>query len=462
MQQGLTHFVGIGGIGMSGVAQLLIECGGKVSGSDVAENVNVTRLRQMGAQIYIGHDAAHVNDATRIVISTAVKSSNEEYKAALERKLPILHRSQMLAELMGQTKQTVCIAGAHGKTTTTSMVATLLDQGGKDPMVINGGIINAYGSNAKKGKTEWFVAEADESDGTFVNLPTTVAVITNIDYEHMDHYKTPKVLMEAFEAFVGMVPSHGRVVLGVDCPLVRELLQTLPRERCTTFAMNEPADITARNISYEVTGCQFDIYAGEKALIEKVMLPAFGDHNIKNALAAVAAAHFAGLSADQIRKGLESFEGVQRRFTPVGSWNGVTIIDDYAHHPAEIKAVLNAARAASKGRVIAVMQPHRYSRLHHHFEDFATSCDGADSVIVLPVYSAGEDQIDGIDHKTLVAKMTCQVKTCEGIDDLVGVLYGTAQPGDFVICMGAGSISGIARQLSQRLEDLQDNSRVCA
>ncbi len=227
MQQGLTHFVGIGGIGMSGVAQLLIECGGKVSGSDVAENANVTRLREMGAQIYIGHAAAHVSDATRIVVSTAVKSSNEEYKAALERKLPILHRSQMLAELMGQTKQTVCIAGAHGKTTTTSMVATLLDQGGKDPMVINGGIINAYGSNAKKGKTEWFVAEADESDGTFVNLPTTVAVVTNIDYEHMDHYKTPKALMEAFENFVGMVPTHGRVVLGVDCP---QNLQRLKKE----------------------------------------------------------------------------------------------------------------------------------------------------------------------------------------------------------------------------------------
>ncbi|HMF66061.1 MAG TPA: UDP-N-acetylmuramate--L-alanine ligase, partial [Phyllobacterium sp.] len=391
---GLVHFIGIGGIGMSGIAEVLHNLGYKVQGSDQADSANVQRLREKGIVIFVGHKAENVGDAEVVVVSTAIKKSNPELIAAREKLLPVVRRAEMLAELM-RFRKAVAIGGTHGKTTTTSMVATLLDAGNLDPTVINGGIINAYGTNARMGEGDWMVVEADESDGTFLKLPADVAVVTNIDPEHLDHYGTFDRVREAFRQFVENVPFYGFGVMCLDHPEVQSLVSRIEDRRVITYGENPQADVRFVNLVVDGAASRFDVHiakrkTGEITEITGLRLPMPGRHNVSNATAAIAVALELGISAEDIKKGLSSFGGVKRRFTRTGSWNGVEIFDDYGHHPVEIKAVLRAARDSAKGRVIAVVQPHRYTRLASLFDEFAACFNDADTVILAPVYAAGE------------------------------------------------------------------------
>src|SRR6266513_3310797 len=403
---GPIHFVGIGGIGMSGIAEVLANLGYSVRGSDVAESANVARLRKMGVAVAIGHEAENVEGAHVVVVSSAIKRDNPELAAARTARLPVVRRAEMLAELM-RLKRCVAIAGTHGKTTTTSMVASLLDAGGFDPTVINGGIINAYGTNARLGAGDWMVVEADESDGTFLKLPADVAVVTNVDPEHLDHFKTFEAVQEAFRAFVENVPFYGFAVMCTDHPVVQLLVGQITDRRVITYGENLQADVRLAALEH-VDGCsRFSIVLRDRAgemmhEIDDLTLPMPGRHNALNATAAIAVARELGIDDAVIRRGLAAFGGVKRRFTRTGDWNGVTIIDDYAHHPVEIAAVLRAARESTGGRVIAVMQPHRYTRLATLFEPFCTCFNDADAVIIAPVYPAGEAPIPGIDRDALV------------------------------------------------------------
>ena len=393
---GLVHFIGIGGIGMSGIAEVLHNLGYRVQGSDQADSANVQRLRDKGIECFVGHRAENLGAAEVVVVSTAIKKSNPELKAAREKLLPIVRRAEMLAELM-RFRQAIAIGGTHGKTTTTSLVATLLDAGGLDPTVVNGGIINAYGTNARMGDGEWMVVEADESDGTFLKLPADIAVVTNIDPEHLDHYGTFDRVREAFRQFVENVPFYGFGVMCTDHPEVQALVSHIEDRRVITYGGNAQADVRFTRHHMDGAVSIFDVVIRDRKtgietiVIDKLRLPMPGRHNVANATAAIAVAHELGLDPDDIRKGLSSFGGVKRRFTPTGSWNGVQIFDDYGHHPVEIKAVLRAARDACKGRIIAVAQPHRFTRLRDLFDDFSACFNDADTVLVAPVYAAGED-----------------------------------------------------------------------
>ncbi|HEY1736415.1 MAG TPA: UDP-N-acetylmuramate--L-alanine ligase, partial [Methylovirgula sp.] len=373
---GPIHFIGIGGIGMSGIAEVLLNLGYKIQGSDLSENANVQRLRGKGAKIYIGHAGDHLGAAEVVVVSTAIKRDNPELHAARERRLPVVRRAEMLAELM-RLKQCVAIAGTHGKTTTTSLVATLLEAGKLDPTVINGGIINAYGTNARLGAGDWMVVEADESDGTFLKLPVDVAIITNIDPEHLDHFGTFDAIKEAFLSFVENLPFYGFAVMCLDHPVVQELVGKIEDRRILTYGENPQADVRLSHVDLTNGRTRFSVHmrerkTGREIKFDHLELPMPGHHNALNATAAVTVAHELGMSADAIRTALASFGGVKRRFTPTGEWNGVRIFDDYGHHPVEIAAVLKAARASTKGQVIAIMQPHRYTRLSSLFNDFAS------------------------------------------------------------------------------------------
>ncbi|MCX5497140.1 UDP-N-acetylmuramate--L-alanine ligase [Kaistia dalseonensis] len=459
---GPVHFVGIGGIGMSGIAEVLVNLGYRVQGSDAAENANVQRLRAKGVTITIGHDAANLGDARVVVVSSAIKSSNPELKAARERLLPVVRRAEMLAELM-RLKSAIAIAGTHGKTTTTSMVAALLDAGGFDPTVINGGIINAYGTNARIGASDWVVVEADESDGTFIKLPADVALVTNIDPEHLDHYGSFDKVRDAFKQFIENVPFYGFAVMCIDHPEVQSLIGRIEDRRIITYGANPQADIRYRDLRTEGATSRFtavirDRASGAMSEIVGLSLPMPGEHNVQNATGAIAIAHHLGISDEAIRKGLASFGGVKRRFTHTGSWNGVEIFDDYGHHPVEIGAVLKAARSATQGRVIAVVQPHRYSRLHDLFDGFCTCFNDADTVIVAPVYAAGESPIPGIDRDHLVDGLKVRghrdARPLEGPEQLAGMIADIAKPGDFVVCLGAGSITNWAQALPKELEAL--------
>jgi UDP-N-acetylmuramate--alanine ligase len=386
---GPIHFVGIGGIGMSGIAEVLINLGYSVQGSDVAENANVLRLRAKGAKIHIGHDAGNLRAAEVVVVSTAIKRDNPEVQAARERRLPVVRRAEMLAELM-RLKQCVAIAGTHGKTTTTSLVATLLEAGKFDPTVINGGIVNAYGTNARLGAGDFMVVEADESDGTFLKLPADIAVVTNIDPEHLDHFETFDAIKEAFRAFVENIPFYGFAVMCLDHPVVQELVGRIEDRRIITYGENPQADARLVDVDLADGKSRFDVVmrdrkSGREVRFDNMRLPMPGHHNALNATAAIAVVHELGISAAVVRDALASFGGVKRRFTLTGEWKGVRIFDDYAHHPVEIAAVLRAARASTKGQVIAVMQPHRYTRLSSLFNDFATCFNDADTVIVADV-----------------------------------------------------------------------------
>ena len=459
-ETGPIHFVGIGGIGMSGIAEVMNNLGYTVQGSDQSENANVKRLRDMGVTISIGHAAENIGQARVVVVSTAIKRENPELMAARERRIPVVRRAEMLAELM-RLKSCVAIGGTHGKTTTTSMVATLLDAAGLDPTVINGGIINAYGTNARIGEGEWMVVEADESDGTFVKLPAEVAIVTNIDPEHLDHYGSFEAVKAGFKAFVENVPFYGFAVMCIDHPEVQALVGRIEDRRVITYGHNQQADVRLRNLQTREGVSHFDVdirnrSTGAERTIEGFVLPMPGKHNALNATAAIAVAERLGARDEQLRKGLANFTGVKRRFTRVGAWNGATIIDDYGHHPVEIAAVLQAAREAAPSKVIAVVQPHRYSRLRDLFEDFCTCFNNADTVIVTPVYAAGEQPIEDYGRDKLIAGLRTRghrdVRGIEDEADLAAKVAEIAGEGDYVVCLGAGSITTWANGLQAALE----------
>jgi UDP-N-acetylmuramate--alanine ligase len=456
---GPVHFIGIGGIGMSGIAEVLVNLGHTVQGTDQAEGANVKRLHDKGVKIAIGHAADNLADARVVVISSAIRPDNPELVAARARRLPVVRRAEMLAELM-RLKSCIAIAGTHGKTTTTSMVATLLDAGGFDPTVINGGIINAYGTNARLGAGEWMVVEADESDGTFLKLPADIAIVTNVDPEHLDYFKTFEAVQDAFRAFVENVPFYGFSVMCTDHPVVQSLVGRIEDHRIITYGENPQADVRLVDVSHAGGSSLFTIVLRERAgqaphEIKNVALPMPGRHNALNATAAIAVAHELGIADDVIRTALAKFDGVRRRFTRTGMWNGVTIIDDYGHHPVEIAAVLKAARESTKGQVIAVVQPHRFTRLAALFEQFCTCFNDADVVIVAPVYAAGEAPIVGVDRDALVAGLRThghrRVIALEGPENLASLVAGVAQPGDYVVFLGAGSITQWAYALPGEL-----------
>ena len=461
---GVIHFTGIGGIGMSGIAEILNNLGYQVQGSDVAENANVQRLRDLGITVMIGQEAANIRGAQVVVISSAIKPDNPEVVAARENFVPVVRRAEMLGELM-RLKWSVAVGGTHGKTTTTSMVAAMLDAADLDPTVINGGIINAYGTNARLGAGDWMVVEADESDGSFVKLPATIAVVTNIDPEHMDFYGSVDVLHGAFETFIENIPFYGFAVLCLDHPAVQALIGRIEDRRIITYGLTPQADVRADNIVPQGAEICFDVVISGRTpnggrVLEDLRLPMFGEHNVQNALAAVAVADEMGIAEDVIRAALRNFSGVKRRFTKTGEAGGITVIDDYGHHPVEITAVLSAARQATDGKVIAVVQPHRYSRLSDLFEDFCACFNDADRVIVADVYAAGEAPIKGVDRDALVAGLKARghrhVIPLDAPEDLPGLVKDLGTAGDLVVCLGAGNITAWANALPQDLQRLID------
>jgi UDP-N-acetylmuramate--alanine ligase len=464
---GTIHFVGIGGIGMSGIAEVLHNLGYRVQGSDMAENANVKRLRALGVDVTVGHDFSNLGDAGVVVTSTAVKPDNPEVIAARGAMIPIVRRAEMLGELM-RLKWSIAVGGTHGKTTTTSMIGTLLETAGLDPTVINGGIVNAYGTNTRLGQGEWMVVEADESDGSFLKLPATVAVVTNIDPEHLDHFETFDGVREAFARFVENIPFYGFAVLCIDHPEVQALIPRVSDRRVVTYGFGAQADVRAVDVQPGSDGSRYTVIAtnrktGVVTTIEDIHLSVLGLHNVQNSLAAIAIAIELGVNADGIRAGLAAFTGVKRRFTKTGVVNGVTIIDDYGHHPVEIMAVLKAARLAVSAtpgaRVIAVMQPHRYSRLHSLFEEFCTAFNDADAVIVADVYAAGESPIEGASKDALVEGLRNhghrRVLALADPADLAELIGEETQPNDYVVCLGAGNITAWANALPDELGRLE-------
>ena len=461
---GTIHFCGIGGIGMSGIAEVLHNLGYAVQGSDIAETANVKRLTELGIKVLVGHDGDNLGDASVLVVSSAIKPDNPELIAARQRMIPVVRRAEMLAELM-RLKWAIAVGGTHGKTTTTSLIASMLDTADYDPTVINGGIINAYGTNARLGAGEWIVVEADESDGTFVKLPATIAVVTNIDPEHLDFYGSFDALRRAFVSFLENIPFYGLAVLCIDHPEVQALIPQVSDRRIVTYGVSPQADIRAENLVMDATGAQFDVlFSGRSALaatrLEGLRLPMAGKHNVQNSLAAIAIAQEMGIAPDIIRQGLAGFSGVKRRFAVTGICNGIIVVDDYGHHPVEIAAVLSAARASSVNHVIAVVQPHRYSRLRDLFEDFCTCFNDADTVIVADVYSAGEEPIENIHRDALVDGLRAHghrdVLALNSPEELPKIVAEKAQDADYVICLGAGSITGWANALPADLRKLID------
>ncbi len=458
---GALHFVGIGGIGMSGIAEVLHILGYRVQGSDLAESANVKRLKTMGIPVHIGHAAENLGDAEVVVVSAAIKASNPEVAAARARFIPVVRRAEMLGELM-RLKWAIAVGGTHGKTTTTSLIAAVLDAARYDPTVINGGIINAYGTNARLGEGQWMVVEADESDGSIVKLPATIAVVTNIDPEHLDHYRSFDAVRAAFQTFVENVPFYGFAVLCIDDPDVQALVGRVSDRKVITYGFSPQADVRGVDAEPIAGGMRFcatiaDRAGGEPHTIDDLRLPMVGTHNVQNALAAIAVAREMGIDERVLRRALADFKGVKRRFTRVGEVGGITVIDDYAHHPVEIAAVLRAARAAFEGRVVAVVQPHRFTRLSTLFEEFCTCFNDADVVVVADVYAAGEEPIEGIDRDALVAGLRARghrrVAALEDPEMLAGLVADAAEPGDVVIFLGAGTVPNWAYALATELED---------
>jgi UDP-N-acetylmuramate--alanine ligase len=466
-ETGPIHFIGIGGIGMSGIAEVMATLGYKVQGSDLADNYNVARLRSNGIAVAIGHRAENLGEAQVVVVSSAVKPDNPELTEARARYLPVVRRAEMLAELM-RFKSCVAVGGTHGKTTTTSLVAALLDAGGLDPTVINGGIINAYGTNARLGKGDWMVVESDESDGTFVKLPADVVIVTNIDPEHLDHYGSFDKAKEAFAAFVENIPFYGFAVMCMDHPVVQELIGKVRDRRVITYGHSPQADVRLLDVAYADGETRFAVRltnrrSGAFQDIGGLSLQMPGDHNAMNATAALAVAKELGISDDMIRKGFKSFAGVKRRFTRTGAHDGITVYDDYGHHPVEIAAVLRAARTVTRNKVIAVMQPHRYTRLSSLFAEFCTCFNDADTVIVAPVYAAGEQPIEGASHAALVEGIRARghraVHKLDAPEQLAPLVRSIAKPGDIVVCLGAGTITQWAYALPGQLAALDGKGK---
>ena len=464
---GTIHFVGIGGIGMSGIAEVLHTLGYAVQGSDIADGANVRRLRDAGITVTVGHDAANVANAQVVVTSTAVKRDNPEVVAARARMVPIVRRAEMLAELM-RLRWAIAVGGTHGKTTTTSLVACVLEGAGMDPTVINGGIINAYGSNTRLGQGEWMVVEADESDGSFLRLPATIAIVTNMDPEHLDHWGTAEAMVAGYDQFVANVPFYGFAVLCIDHPSVQEMIPRLSDHRIITYGFSPQADVRADRVVTDRMGATFEVVVTNRVRqrtrrMGPFRLPMLGAHNVQNALAAIAVATEMEVSDDSIRSALASFKGVKRRFTKTGESGGITIIDDYGHHPVEIAAVLKAARQANARDVVAIVQPHRYSRLQSLFPEFCTCMNDAGTVIVADVYAAGEAPIPGIDRDALVEGLRARghrsVVPLPDPAHLAEMVHAIAKPGDFVICLGAGTITQWAASLPAELLALQTTRR---
>jgi UDP-N-acetylmuramate--alanine ligase len=463
---GPLHFVGIGGIGMSGIAEVLHNLGYRVQGSDLADGANVRRLVDLGIPVAVGHDAANLGAAEVVVVSSAVHADNPEIAAARVRRLPVVRRAEMLAELM-RLKWSLAVAGTHGKTTTTSLIGSLLETAQLDPTVINGGIINAYGTNTRLGAGDWMVVEADESDGTFIRLPATIAVVTNIDPEHLDFYGGFDALRQAFETFVANIPFYGFAALCIDHPVVQGMIPKLSDRRVLTYGMSPQADIRAVDLRLGRDGARYDIIVADapserERIIPDLYLPMFGHHNVQNSLAAAFVAETRGLGDDALRAALRNFKGVKRRFTKTGEWNGVPVIDDYGHHPVEIAAVLKAARAIVSGKVIAVVQPHRYSRVSHLFDGFCTCFNDADIVLVADIYAAGEEPVEGVTREAIVAGLIehghRNVRALSGPAELAPLVADLAHPGDMVVCLGAGSITTWANSLPGDLATLQRGS----
>jgi UDP-N-acetylmuramate--alanine ligase len=460
---GILHFVGIGGIGMSGIAEVMHNFGYKVQGSDISENANVERLRKLGIKVYLGQRNKNLEGAWGIVVSTAIKPDNPEVIAAKAMKMPLIKRSEMLAELM-RLKWCVSVAGTHGKTTTTTMVSAVLDEANYDPTVINGGIINAYGTNARLGEGDWMVVEADESDGTFIKIPSTVAVVTNIDPEHLDFYGDFENAKTAFEMFIKNVPFYGFSVMCIDHPEVQALIGKVIDRRIITYGFSVQAEVRGTNILFDEGSAHFDVEIsngndGDLSFLRNIVMPMPGRHNISNALAAIAVSYELGISADIIRRTFSKFSGVKRRFTIVDKVEDIIIIDDYAHHPVEITSVLSAAREAYSGRVIAVVQPHRYTRLESLFDEFCSCFNNADTVIVAPVFDAGEQPIKGANQDDLISGLQRsghrEVIKINEPKELPKIISNIAVAGDLVIYLGAGSISSWAYLLPDALRRLK-------
>lgn len=466
---GPVHFVGIGGIGMSGIAEVMHNLGHPVRGSDAGEGANVRRLRALGIAVEVGHDPAHLGDAAAVVVSSAVPPDNPELRAAVERRIPVLRRADMLAELM-RFQPSLAVGGTHGKTTTTSLVAAVLAEAGLDPTVVNGGVVNAWETNARVGTGAWMVVEADESDGTLVRLPATVAVVTGIDPEHLDHYRSFEALRAAFLQFVENLPFYGVAILCADHPEVVRLARSVTDRRVVTYGLAAGADVRGTGLRPVPAGMRFTAALGPGApggagTIEGLVLGMPGRHSVQNALAAVAGGLVLGIPAAAIRRALEGFAGVRRRFTRVGEACGVQVIDDYGHHPVEIRAVLEAARQVAKGRVVAVLQPHRYSRLQALFGDFCRAFGDAAAVVVSDVYAAGEEPVAGVDRDALVEGIRTaghpSVHPLESPDGLAAVLAPLVRPGDAVVCLGAGDVTAWAQRLPQALRaELETREKV--
>ena len=464
---GTIHFVGIGGIGMSGIAEVLHTLGYSVQGSDITENANVRRLRAAGISIAIGHDPAHLGAARVVVVSSAVKRDNPEVAAARAQMIPVVRRAEMLAELM-RLKWSIAVGGTHGKTTTTSLIAAVLEGAGLDPTVINGGIINAYGSNTRLGAGEWMVVEADESDGSFLRLPAVIAVVTNMDPEHLDHWGTGEAMVAGYHQFVGNVPFYGFAVLCMDHPAVQQMIPRLADHRVITYGFSPQADVRAERLVADKLGATFEVIVTDRARnrprrMGPFRLPMLGSHNVQNALAAIAVALEMEIGEETLRASLAGFRGVKRRFTKVGEAAGITVIDDYGHHPVEIAAVLKAARQAGARDVVAVVQPHRYSRLASLFDEFCTCMNDAGTVIVADVYAAGEAPIPGIDRDALIEGLRARghrsVVPLPGPENLAEMVHAIARSGDFVICLGAGTVTNWAQALPGQLAALAGRSR---
>ncbi len=459
---GRIHFVGIGGIGMSGIAEVMQTLGYRVQGSDLVETVNVRRLRALGVPVAIGHTAENLGDAEVVVVSSAVDNSNPEVATARARLIPVVRRAEMLAELM-RLKWSIAVGGTHGKTTTTSIIVAMLEAGQYDPTVINGGIINAYGTNARLGEGDWMVVEADESDGTFVKLPATVAVVTNIDAEHMGFYGTFDALRAAFQSFIENIPFYGFAALCIDHPEVQAMIGRVTDRRVVTYGMSPQAEFRASDLRFDSGGSVFNVEINDRVqggsqMLMDLRLPMVGAHNVQNSLAALVVAREMAIPDEVARRALRGFKGVKRRFTKTGESRGIVVIDDYGHHPVEIEAVLRAARSACPNNIVAVVQPHRYSRLRDLFEEFCTCFNDADAVIVADVHAAGEDPIEGIDRTHLVDGIRGRghrhVETLESPDQLAPLVRQIARPGDFVVCLGAGSITQWAHRLPTELDAL--------
>ena len=459
---GTIHFVGIGGIGMSGIAEILHNLGYTVQGSDVAENANVKRLAEIGIPVSIGHDASNLGDAQVVVVSSAIKMDNPEVIAANARLIAVVRRAEMLAELM-RLKWSIAVGGTHGKTTTTSLVAAMLELAGLDPTVIIGGILNAYGSNARLGAGDWMVVEADESDGTFIKLNATIAVVTNIDPEHLDFYGDFDALRQAFVSFTENIPFYGFAAMCIDHPEVQAMIPLISDRKVVTYGLSAQADVRAVDIAVTEAGTVFDVTIADRntdtiRTLERIELAMLGEHNVQNALAAIAVASEMGIEDEVLRQSLAGFSGIKRRFTKTGEFAGITVIDDYGHHPVEITAVLKASRAAYGGSIIAVVQLHRYSRLESLFEDFCTCFNDADTVIVADIYAAGEAPIEGISRDRLIEGLRTHghrnVVALDNPEALAPLVLDIAKRGDLVLCLGAGSITNWAQALPGELKRL--------